>query len=290
MADPLLIDFARRYPAEVAVLLAQHGSDEVLATLREQPTDVILRLLPVLPGSLLQRVGERAGDALLAEWLDASSFDEAVAVLVRLRAERRTAIVERLSAHRRRVELTHRFAWPEGVLGALAARNFVTVPVGASLQDVVDELLAHGDGGLDEGGDEARIYVLDDDGGLRGEVDVRRALEAEDREVPVLRCLTRCESLPADMPDDVALEAPIWRRSTVVPVLDRDQRPIGTVTLAAIRDAARGVDEGAQAFDTLADLANRFLEVLGGLAGLAFGGAPDAPGRRARPRPDGADA
>lgn len=279
MSDPLLIDYARRHAAEMAALLAGHGADEVLQTLRELPADAITCVLPVLQGSLLQRVVDAAGNAMVAEWLDAADFDQAAAVLVRLLPERRQAIIERLASHHRRVDLSHRFAWPAGALGALAARNFVSVPAGATLRDVVDELSRHGDAAPADG-EEPRIYVLDDAGRLLGELDVHRALETEDRELPVLRLLVRIESLPADMPLSAALEALVWRRATMVPVVDRDQRPVGVVTLAAVRDGTRGIEAGSAAFETIADLATRFLEVLGGLAALAFGGAPVPAARR----------
>lgn len=269
MSDPLLIDYIEHHPAEVAALLSAHEASEVLATLRELPVDAIIRVLPVLPGGLLQRLVSAAGDALVAQWLDAASFDAAVAVLVRLRPERRAAIIELLESHRRRVELSHRFAWPEGVLGALSSRNFVSMPMGATLRDLVTELLRDDD----EPEEEPRIYVLDAAGRMRGEVDMHRALEAEDRDQSLLRYLSRVETLPADMPLATAIDAPVWQRSTVVPIVDRDRRPIGTVTLAAIRDGLQGVDAGEAAFETAADLATRFLEVLGGLAGVAFGGA-----------------
>lgn len=278
MSDPLLIDYIERYPAEVAALLAPHDASEVLATLRELPVGAIVKVLPVLPGGLLQRLVASAGDALVALWLDAASFDAVVAVLVRLRPERRGALIELLESHRRRVDLSHRFAWPDGVLGALTARNFVSMPMGATLRDLVTELLRHDDAVEDE----PRIYVLDAAGRMRGEVDMYRALEAEDRDQSLLRYLSRVETLPADMPLATAIDASVWQRSTVVPIVDRDRRPIGTVTLAAIRDGLQGVEAGEAAFETVADLATRFLEVLGGLAGVAFGGAsPGAEARRA---------
>ena len=272
-ADPLLADYARRYPAEVASQLLSTEVEQVLALLEDLPRDAMLRLLPVLPGTLLARVLERAGESHFAGWLDSAEFAAAVAVLVRLRRERRVAIIERLADHRRRVELGRRFAWPEGVLGALAGRNFLTMPMGATLADLVVEL-SRQELGADE---EPRIYVLDPEGRMRGEVDVHRALEAEDRDQSLLRFLARVETLPAEMPLAAALEAPLWQRVLVVPVVDRDRRPMGTVTLAALREASRETVAGEQAFETVVDLAARFLEVLGGLAAMAFGGArPEA--------------
>jgi CBS domain-containing protein len=99
----------------------------------------------------------------------------------------------------------------------------------------------------------------------------------------LLRFLARVETLPAEMPLAAALEAPLWKRVLVVPVVDRDRRPMGTVTLAALREASRGTDAGEQAFETVVDLAARFLEVLGGLASIAFGGsAPEGRATDAR--------
>lgn len=278
MSDPLLADYARRYPAEVASLLLSADAEEVHALLEDLPREAVLRLLPVLPGTLLARVLERAGEGRFAGWLERAEFDAAVAVLVRLRRDRRMAVIEQLEDHRRRVELGQRFAWPEGVLGALAGRNFLTMPMGATLADLVVEL-SRQELAMDE---EPRIYVLDPEGRMRGEVEVHRALEAEDRNQSLLRFLARVETLPAEMPLAAALEAPLWKRALVVPVVDRDRRPMGTVTLAALRDAVRGTVAGDQAFETVVDLAARFLEVLGGLAGIAFGGPrPDAgPGAR----------
>lgn len=279
LADPLLTDYVQRYPAEVASLLVSSDAEQLLALLEDLPEDAMLRLLPVLPGTLLSRVLERAGDPRVAGWLERAKFDAAVAVLVRLRRERRTAIIERLENHRHRVELGQRFAWPEGVLGALAGRNFLTMPMGATLADLVAEL-SRQDVLADE---EPRIYVLDPNGRMRGEVDVHRALEAEDRDQSLLRFLARVETLPAEMPLAAALEAPLWKRVLVVPVVDRDLRPMGTVTLSALREASRGRAAGEQAFETVVDLAARFLEVLGGLAGIAFGGPrPDARATAAR--------
>lgn len=273
MADPLVMDFARRYPAEVAAMISREPIDEVVALLRALPHDAAVAVLPIVPGSQLGRIIETLGDAETARWLDDAGFDPAVAVLLRLRAERRAPILAAMPTRRRRLAVEARFAWPEGTLGALASRRLVTVPAGATLRDVAAELAALPDAAAD---DDVTIHVLDTGGQLRGEVDLRRALESEDRDLPVERCLQRVDGLAADTPIASAVKAPVWRRLARVPVVDRENRLVGTVTHAQLREAVATVDATAEAFETVSDLATNFLDVLGSLAALAFGGAPRA--------------
>jgi magnesium transporter len=276
VTDVLLVDYARSHPAEFAALLSRHPLEEGVKVLRALPEADALSVLAVLPGSRLRRVLDAVGDDEVAALVAEAPFELAVALLLRLRPARRKAILGHQRDRRRRLDLERRLAWGAGSLGAIASRNFVTVSSGATLEDLVDELRTH-EIAL---GDEPELFVLDDGGRLRGAVDLRRALEARDRSVAVLRCLVRHQSLPADMPAAVAVDLPLWRRYGVVPVVDREERLVGTLTLAAARDAARAPSTAQGSLSILVGLSVSFLETLASLVGLLFGSGSESARRR----------
>lgn len=265
--DALILGYARDYPAEVAALLRKQDPQQAVDFCLALPDEWAPALIAALTGSLARRVLREVDAARMAGLLGSATFEQAVALLARVAPDQRGPMIASVQSPRRRQMLGQRFAFAEGTLGALASREFISVPLGASLRDVAAEVHAQGV----EPGEGPPIYILGDGGRLRGALDLYRALETEDLEHPVDHCMVAVEALPADMPLDAALVSPRWNHDTVLPVVDQNHCLLGSVTLQRVREATRP-ESGHDGFDAVVDLSQRFLEVLSGIAGLTLGG------------------
>jgi Mg/Co/Ni transporter MgtE len=266
--DALVVAHARAHPAEVAALLGQQNVEEAVAFCLALPDTAAAPLVAALSGTLAQRVLITTEPQRVAGWLATASFDEAAGLLSRVQPAQRSKLIEAIRSGRRRQELSRRFAYADGTLGAIASRDVITVPVGATLRDVALELHEQG---IAQGA-EPPIYLLGAGGQLHGSLDLYRALETEDLSLTVERCMVTVEALPADMPLDAALASRRWGDDLVLPVVDRNRNLLGAVTLQRIREASRSDGLRGQDLDAVADLARRFINVLVGLAEVAIGG------------------
>ncbi|MCC5887328.1 MAG: hypothetical protein JJT88_12920 [Gammaproteobacteria bacterium] len=265
--DALLVEHARAYPAEVAALLRKQDPQQAVDFCLALPDEVAASVIAALTGSLARRVLRDVDSARMGVLLGASTFEQAVGLLTRVSPEQRSVMIAGVPSPRRRQLLNQRFLFAEGTLGAIASRELISVPLGASLRDVADEVHAQGI----EPGEEPPIYILGDGGRLLGALDLYRALETEDLEHPVQKCMLTVDPLPADMPLAAALISPRWNHDTVLPVVDHNQCLLGAVTLQRVREATLP-DSSHDGFNAVLDLSQRFLEVLGGIAALAMGG------------------
>lgn len=264
--DPMLQAYAREFPAEVAALLANGELDEAAAFCRALPEVIAATVMAALPGSMAQRILAETDPERIGALLGAADFEQAVGLLSRAHPSTRSTLIEQVTSPRRRQLLTSRFAYAEGTLGAIAARDYISVPLGATLRDVVAELHAMNI----EPGEEPPIYILEGGGRLHGTLDLYRALETENLDRVVEQCLLEVVPLPAEMPLASALASSRWNDSTVLPVVDREQRLLGSVTLQRVREACSS-EAGLDGFDALLDLSHRYLEVLGGIATVTLG-------------------
>jgi Mg/Co/Ni transporter MgtE len=264
--DALMIGHARAFPAEVAGLLSKGDWQEAIGFCRALPDAVAAPVIAASSGRLARDVLADMDEARIAALLGAAEFEDAVGLLTRMPPEWRSAVIAQVASPRRRQMLAQRFAFPEGTLGAIASRSFISVPYDASLRDVADELHALSN----DRDDEPPIYILTDGGRLHGALDLYRALETEDLSLAVEACMVKVEPLPAEMPLGAALASPRWNHDTILPVVDRDHCLLGAVTLQRVREATEP-GQDAKGFDAVLDLSQRFLEVLAGIAGLALG-------------------
>lgn len=265
--DALMLGYARSQPAEVAALLRKQGAQQAVDFCLALPDEVAASVIAALTGSLARSVLREVDGARMAGLLGSATFEEAVGLLTRVAPDQRGAMIADVQSPRRRQMLGQRFAFAEGTLGAIASRELISVPLGASLRDVAAEVHAQGI----EPGKEPPIYILGDGGRLLGELNLYRALESEDLEQPVDQCMLAVEALPADMPLDAALVSPRWNHDTVLPVVDHNHCLLGAVTLQRVREASRP-ESGHDGFDAVLDLSQRFLDVLSGIAGFTLGG------------------
>ena len=265
--DALLMGYARDYPAEVAALLRKHDPQEAVDFCLALPDELAASVIAALTGSLARRVLRELDSARMTDLLGTATFEQAVGLLSRVAPDQRGPMIASVQSPRRRQMLGQRFAFAENTLGAIASRDLISVPLGASLRDVAAEVHALGT----EPGEEPPIYILGDGGRLHGELDLYRALETEDLDYLVDHCMLAVEPLPASMPLDAALTSPRWNQDTVLPVVDQNHCLLGAVTLQRVREATRPGSDG-NGFDAVVDLSQRFLEVLSGIAGLTLGG------------------
>lgn len=264
--DPLQLAHAREFPGEVAAVLARQPAEELRAFLAALPAAAAAAVIAALPSSLAQRALVESEGERIGALLDAADFETAVCLLSRVRPEAREALMARAASAKRRRELTARFRFAEDSLGAIASRDFIALPLGVTLRDVVAELRAENIAP----GEAPPIYILSHDGRLHGALDIYRGLGTEDLALPAEQCLIAADPLPAEMPLESALRSSRWREATIVPVVDREHHLLGSVTLQRIRDAARpGSDRDG--FEVVADLSRRYLEVLAGITEVTLG-------------------
>ena len=279
MTDRLLGPFAREFASEFAAVLARHPVEEGVELLGQLADPDVLAVLAVLARTHLGPVLEHLGDDRVAALVDRAPFELAAGLLLRLSPVRRGLMLERISDPRRRRELERRLVWADGTLGAIAVRDVASMPVDATVGDLVATLRARDVAG----GAPVDVWVLGAGGKLRGRVDLVRALEATDADTPLARCMLPAAELPADMPARAAGDLPVWGSERVVAVVDARRRLVGTITLGALREATRVRTVGDDALAIAAEVGDGFLDTLASLAAILFS-APAADARREGPQ------
>lgn len=258
--------FAERHPYEFAQA-ARHGdSAELCALLARLPAAAAAAVLVHLPAETAAHVSAELEPAVLADWLAAAPLDVAVRLLWRLGDEHRDPVLAELSDARLRRLLSTLVLYPRRTVGALVDARIIAVSAQSTVADVVASLRR-----LDDAGADVLICVTDADARYLGAVDLPRALAAEPGTL-VDRCLDAVTPLRAEMSMPSALDAPGWLERTRLPVVDGDQRLLGSMARRTLLEAVHAERPAEEGFaGVVLTLAGRFLDVSGQLLMLVLG-------------------
>jgi magnesium transporter len=227
----------RMHPADLGPLLANLTPDEtrtVIDLLFHQRRAA--HTLSELPPDIFRQVVDVLGNDRLAAVLARLPVDDMAALAEELPEERRHEVLG-LLPDERRAELRKVELYPEHSAGRVMTTDFVALDAKMTAQDAIDHIRARGSQG--EAESILYLYVVDDDGCLRGVVPIRRLVTAP----PDRPCGTLMIHDPVSVHGDTDQEqvaALVARYNLLaVPVTDADGHMLGVITVDDVIDVIR---------------------------------------------------
>lgn len=272
-SEDLSYAFLEAHPADAARVLERLAPAAAAALLAGAPLRVaapVLRQMLPLPGA---RCLERMDEAAAAGLLRGAGPQSGVALLRYLGAERRGRLLAQLpSALTLAYELM--LGYPEGTVGAWMDPRALALPADMSAADALARV-RHAEQGL-----VADPQVIDRQQRLRGYVDLADLLRAEPQATLARLVRPNPHSLPAQALVAGLREHPAWREAAALPVVERGDRLVGTLTHSALLRAlslAAATPPPRRAADTLTGLAGAYWFAVSGLVQALVGMLPAKP-------------
>jgi Mg/Co/Ni transporter MgtE len=263
---PLGLAYTREFPGEVAAFLATLGDEAVTETLNDLPAEHAAALVARLPHGHAVRVLVARDDEHVAGWLNAASVDHALALLLHLDDVRRTSVLALLPDRRTRRTLRRLLNYPQTAVGALVDPTATRLNAAMAVVEAIAILR------VDNPASEQSIWLVNDDGGYVGRLDLCRVLVAPSARLRLDELLIPVRPLRADITLLNARDFSEWQKYLELPVVDHLDHMLGTLSrarllsaLAAGRPARNGLIPGAS------ELTQQYFRVLGICLGDLFG-------------------
>ena len=268
MPNSLELAYAREYPGEVAAILAAQGDEAIVRVLEGLPQQDSAAVVARLPNGHAVRFLAEQEDAKVAGWLDAASADHALALLLHLDEARRARVLDLLSKPRTRHALERLLNYPHTSVGALVDPSAIRLDAGMPLADAVAVLRT------DVPGPEQAIWLVDGQSRYVGRLDLGRVLTTTSDKLRLSELLIAVRPLRAETSLANALDFPEWQKYVELPVVDRHDHLLGTLSRARLKAAVTSgnfADHGLAA--GVAELTQQYFRViaicLGDLLGLS---------------------
>jgi Mg/Co/Ni transporter MgtE len=261
--DVIIEDFAKQLPAQFAAELARGAPDEVVDVLAGLPPNLAIVVATVLPPSRFTAI--TAGESVrLREWLEAADVDTAIAFAARLPRDRCLELVNSLEDRSLQRQLLRVLRYPPHCVGAVVAGETIQVTGETAVVDLLDELR---DLGRRE---ETPMVVLDEQDRYQGKLDLWRLLL---KGGSTGRAGEFVVSVAALRPETTILDARTanqWRGHHWLPVVDHDNRVLGSVTRGALDAYLAEAPEPL--IDGVVNLTEELFRVSGNLLSGVFSG------------------
>lgn len=267
----LFLTLEHRVIADVLESLERGRRKSFLLLPPETQSDVAMHLSEPVREALLPRLP----DDVIARFLHFSHEDDATDVLQSLPPDQRLRVLELMQPEKRRLIEKLLLFGPE-TAGGLMDLHFMTIDVGASLQEALASLHAH----TNRPGQTPILVAVNDRGVLQGYLPHRSLLFTSGKRT-VRDLLQAVPAVPQSLDRERVIESITRSKSNVVCVVDEHRRPIGIIQLSdllsvasaeATEDVYRfaGVDAEEQPLDSpLSKVRHRYVWLLINL-GTAF--------------------
>lgn len=264
-SHPLELAYTREFPAEVAAFLATRGDEAVAQALEDLPAEQAAALVARLPQGHAVRVLAARDDEHVAAWLTAASADDALALLLHLDEGRRTSLLGLLPDRRRRRTLGRLLNYPQTAVGALVDPTATRLNAAMPLVEAVAILR------VDAPASERSIWLVDDDGGYVGRLDLCRVLVAQSARLRLDELLIPVRPLRADTTLANARDFSEWQKYLELPVVDHQDYMLGTLSRARLLSALAAGRTAASGVGPVGELTQQYFRVLGICLGDLFG-------------------
>ena len=262
-ADPIVEDFARRFPDPFAQSLAKRSPEETVPVLESLPAALAARIAVALPPSRFGPV-TMLDSARLLEWLEQADVHTGIALITRLGRTRGLELVDALENQSLKRRLARAVRYPPHCVGARTTTDVMRVSSDASVADVLTELRSS------EHSEAVRAVVLDPQGAYRGVLDLWQVLLDERATGRVRQFTLPVPALRAETSLSDAGKAIQWRDHLWLPVVDFNDRVLGAISKAALASAAAEPDEPL--IDSALTLSQDFIQVSSSLLGTLLRG------------------
>lgn len=264
--NPLKLAFVRDHPAELAVFLVRQGTDAILQALEDLPPADCAALVASLPHARAVELLSAHEDATVRQWLDETSLDHALSVLLHLDAPRRARVLDQLSSRSRRRRLRRLVTYPAATVGSQVDPAVLSFEVNLPLTEAVELLRAE----LPEA--DRSVWLVDEAGHYAGLLDLGQALVARSRRLKLRELLIELRPVRADMPLAYASKLSEWHEHAELPVVDHRGHFLGTLSRVRLISALAGAgptDQGV--VDDISEILRQYFRVMGSCLGELLG-------------------
>ena len=239
----LLQDYAHEHPDDFALTLNNGSPDEVWDVLQLLPKDEQLRVVNRVSQKLASHTMDRVGNEVVTRWLATAPVGEARRLFSRLDRNRRAELLPIITHRSRRRALRGLVDIGPDSLGSLADPDFQWVRASWAVADLASSLLVSSS--ESQG---APVLVLDGEDRLTGVLDALACLQS--RPATELRdCTIPVRELAAGASKWDAFGAPGWRDSLWLPIVDRNQRPVGVLSRERLLSVTQNAPREGERFE-----------------------------------------
>lgn len=257
-ADELRAYFLEEHPADIAELMGRVDEDAAIALFLALDDEQRADVMPELPDPLREEIFGRLGQDDLVPMLSEMETDDAADMFQELKdldEDRAEGVLAGLEDELR-ADLESLLEYEEDTAGGVMAREYVAVGRDLTIDDAIREVRRVA---VDEEIEDIyTVYVVDDEGRLIGHLSLQEILLARRGQTVGEIMDENVISVPAEM-DQEELAA-IARKYDLasVPVVDREGRLLGRVTMDDVYDIA--MEEAAEDISRLAGTDEDVLE------------------------------
>lgn len=252
----LVLDFARKDPANFAAALEHSTVDEVADILQQLPHGVAASVLARLPAQKAEALLSES-DAVQLKWIAEGSLEDAKAILIRLPKNRRKSLARKLPNAARRLHLQRFLNYPKHSLGRYISNQTINVPLEMPTRDVI-ALIKSSPSGLP-------VVVTDAQSHYVGLLDARRVIEGSD-DVPISKFIDRVSPLLAESSLVDAMEVEQWRRNSILAVVDHEEHLLGVISREKLLNSLDLSPEAAKPINSVLTVFQLYIRVLAKLS------------------------
>jgi Mg/Co/Ni transporter MgtE len=267
MADDeqLNTDFARKHPDAFARTLGRGEPAEIAEVLRSLPAAVSASIASRLPASRMSAI-LATGDNIEARWLADAPLDDAKTLLSRIPRENSLTLVNSLTDGSRRRKLLQHLNYPAHSVGALVADVPVRFTSDSRAADVLAELRQI------ETGFPGLIAIVRPDGRFLGALDLWALLVSATPSGTIRDFTVPTPTIHPETSLMSAVQDPDWHSHSWMPVVDHEERLLGSVSRASLFATVLRPEERARpTMDLFASLTTDVIHLFGELIDWVLG-------------------
>ncbi len=243
-ADPVVADFAERFPDAFAGALRQGSDDEISAIVKSLPPASVASVVARLPAARLLALLE-SGQHSPTDWIEDAPFDDAIMLLSRMRRERRLALIGSVRNRKLKQRLMRHQQYPRHSTGFYVEDVFLRIDIDAPASAVLEELRR------DERDDPPLMVVVDASGRYAGVLNPWHLMSSRLTSQRLAEHLEYIQPIAPETPVTAAAEHEGWLEHNWLPVVDNKQRILGALSRAVVLGAASRVSPSQQSTASL---------------------------------------
>jgi len=237
--DPVIADFAERFPDAFAGTLRQGSDEEISAVVESLPTRSIASVVARLPAARLRSLLD-SGEHSPRDWLEDAPFDDAIMLLSRMRRERRIALIGSVRDRRLQRRFMRHQQYPRHSTGFYVEDVFLRIDIDTPSSAVLEELRQ------DERDDPPLMVVVDASGRYAGVLNPWHLMSNRLTSQRLSEQMEYIQPIAPETPVVAAAEHEGWLEHNWLPVVDNKQRILGALSRAAVLGAASRVSPSQQ--------------------------------------------
>ena len=257
----ILCDFAGHAPEEFAIIVDGASLNDATALLGGLPIEpcsaVLAHLSPTTLDSILGDLYER-----VLECIEKGPLEYAKGILSRLPKHKRRELVGKLPIAPRRRRLRRFINYPTHSVGTLASSNLIIIADEMDTVSALEQIKRSSSG--------RPVLLETKDGRYAGVMSARKVIEGSTNdEFKIFADYVK--PLLAESPVLEIVDAEQWRKNTIVPVVDHENRILGVVDRIAVINACRNSTPQVERLqDMMGSVLGMYLKMLAVLLSSVF--------------------